>query len=171
MTSRRSRPSPFLTALAAASAFLLASCGPLASGQDARVPYVPEATYAVPAGSSLYVTLELPLEEVGLVPADLPGYGFTWIPLGIRGESANAARIVTLPPPDAPEDWSVRLWQARILREVPLADLEGPYAYRLEAEVRVDVPASAEGLVRRVRGQLEIDGGETLPLDFLVRAE
>lgn len=149
----------------------LAACAPAAGGATARVDYQAESTYVVPAGSTLYVVLDLPLEDAGLTEERVLRAGFNWIPLGIRGDSANAQQLVTLPPPEVPEDWEARIWQSRIVRERPLGEPEGSFAYRLEIEVRVDVPASAEGLVRRIRGQVRIEGGTTLPLDFLVRAE
>lgn len=152
-------------------ALALAACAPTASGGVTRADHLPDATHVVPAGSVLYVVVDVPLEETEISVDRVRRAEFTWIPLGIRGESANASRLVNFPPPEAPEDWQVRLWQTRILRERPLGEPEGSFAYRVEAELRVDVPASAEGLVRRIRGELRFADGATLPLDFLVRVE
>lgn len=168
----RSRgPAAFALVLAAVLAAALTGCAPgIASGGD-RVPYREGTTYDAPAGGTLYVTLDRPLDETGLTTDLVRRQNLNWVPLGIRGESANATGFVTLPPPEAPEDWEVRLWQTRVIRERPLGDPEGPLSYRLEIELRVDVPASAEGLTRRIRGGVRIEGGETIPIDFLVRAD
>ena len=149
----------------------LAACGPMAAGDASRVDYRPGATYEVPAGTTLYVAAETPLGETGLTPSMLRRAGLVWIPLGIRGESANASTLVTLGDVQAPEEWQVRLWQVRLVRERPLGERDASPAYRLEAEVRVDVPASAFDLTRRVTARLHVQGGDSLPIDFLVRAE
>lgn len=167
-------PHPTLSRLAAtavAIASLLVACAPTAAGAAARVEYRHGATFAVTAGSTLYVTLDLSLEEAGLREEGIRRSDFNWVPLGIRGDSANATRLVSLSSLEAPEGWQVRSWQTRLLRERPLGDREGAFGYRLESELRVDVPASAEGLLRRIRGELVVAGGATLPVDFLVRAE
>lgn len=170
MTTNRTRIRAGIAALALL-VVVLAACAPTAAGDAARVDYREGATYAVPAGSSLFVVLDLTLEEAGLTADALRRMNLTWVPLGIRGDSANASRLVTLPTAEAPEDWDVRLWQARVLRERPLGERDATFSYRLEVELRVDVPTSAEGLIRRIRGQLRMEGGATLPLDFLVRAD
>lgn len=158
-------------ALAVLSLLLLAACGPLAAGDATRVDYRNGATYVAPAGSPLVATVELPLARTGLSVAALRRANLTWIPLGIRGESANAARLVSLATIEAPDDWEVRLWQARIVREASMSDREAPPTTRLEAEIRVDVPASAYDLTRRVRAELVVHGGARVPIDFLVEAE
>ena len=102
--------------------------------------------------------------------ADVRNAGLRWIPLGIRGESTNATTLVTIAPPEAPEGWEVRLWQARFVRERPLGDPEGAYAYRLEVDLRVDVPEEAYDLTRRVRVRVLARDGGGANLSFLVRA-
>jgi len=152
-------------------AVLIAGCGPLTADDAARYDYRQDATYAVPAGSVLYVREELPLAALELEPADVRAQSLNWIPLGIRGESASAVGWITIAPPDAPDGWQVRLWQARIVRERPLGDPEGDYTYRAEIELRVDVPEEAYDLTRRVTARVVARGGGEVPLTFLVRAE
>lgn len=170
---RRRRGSALLaaTVLVAGLIGLIAGCGPLAADDAARYDYRPDATYAVPAGSVLYVREELPLAALDLEPADVRAQSLNWIPLGIRGESASAVGWITIAPPEAPSGWQVRLWQARIVRERPLGDPEGSYGYRVEAELRVDVPEEAYDLTRRVTARVVARGGGEVPLTFLVRAE
>jgi len=160
-----------LAALAAALILMTAGCAPLAPTEGVRAEFRPGATYEVPAGGTLFLRSSWSLDELGLAPSDVRAANLNWIPLGIRGESANAAPIVTITPPQAPEDWRVRLWEARVVREVPLrAGDDAPAVYRVDVEVRVDVPESAYDLTRRVRTHVVArDGGETT-IDVLVRA-
>lgn len=152
-------------------AVLLAGCGPLRADDAARYDYRPDATYAVPAGGVLYVREELPLAALDLEPADVRAQSLNWIPLGIRGDSASAVGWITIAPPEAPSGWEVRLWQARVVRERPLGDPAGGYAYRLEIELRVDVPEEAYDLTRRVTARVVARRSGEAPLTFLVRAE
>lgn len=150
---------------------LMTACGPLATGTDARYDYRQDATYVVPAGGVLYVTEELSLSELDLTPTDVRAESLNWIPLGIRGESASGIGWITIAPPDAPDGWQVRLWQSRVVRERPLGDPEGRYTYRIEIHLRVDVPAEAYDLTRRVTARVMTRDGGEVPLTFLVRAE
>ena len=158
------------TPLALLLLLALAACAPLDAGDASRVEYRAGATYPVPADSALYVELDVPLERTGLTTTAIRSVSPTWIPLGITGESANASRLVTLMNVEAPEDWQVRLWRARLVRERPVGERDAPWSYRLELELRVDVPASAYDLTRRVRADLQVRGGERLPVDVLVEA-
>lgn len=170
MRSSRVRSEPYL-ALLAVLALLAAGCAPTTIDDATRVDYREDETFVVPAGDALHVSLDRSLDDVGLTEAGLRRSRLSWIPLGIRGESANAATITTVEGIEAPDDWSVQLWRARVVRERPLGERGAAPDYRLEAEVRVEVPASAAGLTRRVRARLHVQGGEVVPLDFLVRAE
>ncbi len=155
--------------LAAVGVLLLAgACGPLATADVPRFDYRRDATYAVPAGGALNVRWSLDLDAVGLTPGQVEETNLTWIPAGTRAESANVAnRLVTLADPQVEDGWQVRLWQARLERE-PAA---GGYAYRLDVELRVDVPESAWDLTRRVSGRLAGRAGDGTSFTFLVRAE
>lgn len=157
--------------LAALLAVLVAGCGPLAADDAARYDYRQDATYAVPAGGVLYVREELSLAELDLTPSDVRAESLNWIPMGIRGESASAIGWIVIEPPEAPSGWRVRLWQARVVRERPLGDPEGVHDYRVEAELRVDVPEEAYDLTRRVTASVVARGGGEVALTFLVRAE
>lgn len=166
----RARPRTVRAAAALAALLLAAACGPLAADDGVRVDYRDGATYSVPAGGTLYVAHVLQLDDVGLSVADVRQAGLRWIPLGIRGQSTSAATLVTVAPPEAPEGWEVRLWQARFVRERPLGDPEGAYAYRLEVDLRVDVPEEAYDLTRRVHVRVVARDGGATTLSFLVRA-
>jgi hypothetical protein len=136
-----------------------------------RAAYREGATYEVPAGGTLFLRSSWSLGELDLTPADVRAANLNWIPLGIRGASANGAPLVTITPPQAPEGWRVRLWEARVVRERPLgADEDDPPVYRVDVELRVDVPEEAFDLTRRVRTHVVArDGGEAT-IDVLVRA-
>ena len=176
---RTPRPSPYGRASTAARrgakilalvAVLLAAgaCGPLATADAPRFDYQRDATYTVPADSAMNVRWSVGLEAVGLTPRRVEDTNLTWIPAGSRSESANVAnRLVSLADPQVEDGWQLRLWQARLHRE----EAAGGYAYRLEAEVRVDVPASAWDLTRRVSGRLVGRDGDGESFTFLVRAE
>lgn len=148
----------------------LVGCGPLAAGDARRVDYRAGASYDVPAGSTLYVTADLGLAAFGLDEQDVREAGLNWIPLGVRGESANALGWIVMPPPDAPADWQVRLWEVRVIRERPVGRSDGPAMSRVEATLRVDVPESAFDLTRRVTARLAARSGGSLELSFLVAA-
>lgn len=167
---RRIRPRALRAVAALATLLLVAACGPLAADDGVRVDYRDGATYSVPAGGTLYVAEVLALDDVGLSVADVRDAGLRWIPLGIRGESVSAAQRVTIAPPEAPEGWEVRLWQARFVRERPLGEPQGAYAYRLEVDLRVDVPEEAYDLTRRVRVRVLARDGDGATLSFLVHA-
>ncbi len=169
----RLAPPPRLRASVAVLLALLAvaACGPLAADDGVRVDYRRGATYAVPAGGTLYLDGTWTLAELDLRPADVRAANLRWIPLGLRGESANAAPLVTITPPEAAEGWTVRLWQVRVVRERPLGEPDGALSYRIELELRVDVPEEAYELTRRVRTRLVARDGGDVQLDFLVRAE
>ncbi|MEX2500837.1 MAG: hypothetical protein WD336_00560 [Trueperaceae bacterium] len=166
----RSRPSQ----RAAAASFLVvmllitAACGPLAVGDVARVDYRRDATYTVPADSALTASWRVGLDAVGLTPQRVENTSLNWIPAGTRAESANIAnRLVTLADPEVDDGWQLRLWQARLYRE-PAAS---GYVYHLDLEVRVDVPADAFDLTRRVSGRIVGRDGDGSAFTFLVRAE
>jgi hypothetical protein len=157
-------------ALAAIVAAALTACGPLATGDAVRVDYRSGATYDVPAGGTLYVAADLDLADLGLAEQDVRDAGLNWIPLGIRGESANALGWIVMPPPDAPADWQVRLWEVRVIRERPLGRSDGATVSRVEATLRIDVPESAFDLTRRVTARLAARSGGSVELSFLVAA-
>ncbi|MDZ7800008.1 MAG: hypothetical protein U5K81_04335 [Trueperaceae bacterium] len=157
-------------AWAMALTLALAACGPLAADTGPRYPYEEGATYDVRAGDTLYVTATYPIAEIGLSEQDVRDARLNWIPAGFRGESANASRLLRAAEPDAPPGWQVRPWQTRMVRERPLGRTQAADAYRLETELRVDVPEEAYDLTRRVRVELAVQDGDTLDFDFLVRA-
>jgi hypothetical protein len=157
-------------ALAAFFVAALTACGPLAPGDAVRVDYRPGATYDVPAGGTLYVVAELDLDDLGLTEQDVRDAGLTWIPLGIRGESANALGWIVMAPPEAPADWEVRSWEIRVIRERPVGRPDAPGVSRVQATVRVDVPESAFDLTRRVSVRLAARSGGATELTFLVAA-
>jgi hypothetical protein len=170
----RSRPPRRVRASLAALVAVLAltvGCAPLGPAEGVRAEYRQGASYDVPAGGTLFLRSSWSLGELDLTPADVRAANLNWIPLGIRGESANAAPLVTITPPQAPEGWRVRLWEARVVREVPLgAGDDASAVYRIDVELRVDVPEEAFDLTRRVRTHVVArDGGEAT-IDVLVRA-
>ncbi|MDR9390774.1 MAG: hypothetical protein RI554_01945, partial [Trueperaceae bacterium] len=155
--------------LAALATSLLAACGPLAQGDAARVDYAPDATYRVPAGTTVFVALELDLATLGLEPEQAERRVRTWIPGGIRSESANASALVSLRDVETAAGWSAELWQVRLVRERAFED-EDVVTYRFEATVRVDVPAEAYDLTRRVSGTFDAGEGATQDVTFLIEA-
>lgn len=165
------RAHPFWRAFAAALFLsVLTACGPLSLGEGTRVDYRSGATYDVPAGDVLYVEARLDLAALDLDERDVAEAGLNWVPLGIRGESANALGWITFAPPEAPQDWQVRLWEIRVVRERPLGREDGPTTSRIEATLRVDVPESAFDLTRRVTARLAARRGGSATLTFLVSA-
>lgn len=148
----------------------LSGCGPLSFGEGTRVDYRSGATYQVPAGDVLYVEARLGLSSFDLDEEDVDAAGLNWIPLGIRGESANALGWITVAPPEAPADWEVRLWEIRVVRERPVGREDAPAVSRVEATLRVDVPESAYDLTRRVSTRLVARSGGSVNLTFLVEA-
>lgn len=168
--SRRTPRRPLATGvLAAFVTVLLAACGPLAQGDAARVDYAPNATYRAPAGTTVFVALELDLEALGLEPEQAERRVRTWIPGGIRSESANASALVSLRDVETAAGWSAELWQVRLVRERAFED-EDVVTYRFEATVRVDVPAEAYDLTRRVSGTFDAGEGATQDVTFLIEA-
>jgi hypothetical protein len=164
------RPRAVRLVLATVVVAALTACGPLATGDAVRVDYRAGASYDVPAGGTLYVTAQLELADLGLTEQDVRDAGLNWIPLGIRGESANALGWIVMTPPEAPADWEVRSWEIRVIRERPVGRPDAPGVSRIEATVRVDVPESAYELTRRVSTRLAVRSGGSYPLSFLVAA-
>jgi len=164
------RSLPARMALAAFVAAALTGCGPLVAGDAVRVDYRAGATYDVPAGDTLYVGADLELADLGLTEQDVRDAGLNWIPLGIRGESANALGLIVLAPPEPPAGWEVRLWEIRVVRERPVGRPDAPGVSRVEATLRVDVPESAFDLTRRVSARLAARSGGSTELTFLVAA-
>lgn len=158
--------------LAASLLIVTAGCAPLAPTDAVRADLRPDATYEVPAGGTLFLRGSWSLGELDLTPADVRSANLNWIPLGIRGESANATPLVTITPPEAPEDWRVRLWEARVVREVPIrAGDDTAAVVRVDVELRIDVPESAYDLTRRVRTNVVARDGGEVRIDVLVRAQ
>lgn len=151
-------------------ASVVPGCGPLATGEGVRVDYRSGATYDVPAGGVLYVSGTFDLATFGLDEGDVDDAGLNWIPLGIRGESANALGWISMVPPEVPADWQVRLWEIRIVRERPIGRENAPATSRVEASLRVDVPESAFDLTRRVTARLAARSGGSTTMTFLVSA-
>jgi hypothetical protein len=164
------RTLPGRSALAAALVVALAGCGPLAAGDAVRVDYRAGATYDVPAGDTLYVTADLSLADLDLAESDVRAAGLNWIPLGIRGESANALGWIVMAPAEAPPGWDARLWEIRVIRERPLGRADAAGVSRIEATLRVDVPESAFDLTRRVTARFSARAGGSTELTFLVAA-
>ncbi len=156
-------------AVALVALALLAACGPLAQGDAARVDYARDATYRVPAGSTVFVAFTLDLEAVGLDPETAQRRVRTWIPGGIRSESANASAVVSLRDVETAPGWSAELWQVRLVRERAFQD-EDTVTYRFEGTLRVDVPADAYDLTRRVSGTFDAGEGSTRDVTFLIEA-
>jgi len=157
--------------LALFSIAVLAACGPLATGDSTRFAYERNATYPVLAGQSLFVELEIELEELGLDIEKVTRLATSWIPAGLRGESANATNFLFFEDVEVAEGWQARLWQARVVRERPFNDPEGDLTYRIDITVRVDVPEEAYDLTRRVSGAFVArDGSGSVPITFLVEA-
>jgi len=171
MTHRPSKAAS-MTGIAAMAtlALVLASCLPLSAGDTARYDYRSGASYAVPAGGTLYLDASLTLADMGLDAEAVEDRSLNWIPLGIRGESASALGWISITPPDAPAGWQVRLWTIRVVRERPLGRPDDPARYRVEASLRVDVPEEAFDLTRRVSTRLVSREGRDFPLTFLVEA-
>lgn len=150
-------------------ASLLPGCGPLAA-DGVRADYRSGATYDVPAGGVLYVTGTFDLAAFDLDERDVQSAGLNWIPLGLRGESANALGWITMAPPEAPAGWEVRLWEIRVVRERPIGREGGQATSRVEATLRVDVPEAAFDLTRRVTARLAARSGGSTTMTFLVAA-
>lgn len=148
----------------------VAGCGPLSIGEGTRVDYRSGATFEVPAGDVLYVEARLDLASFDLDEKDVDEAGLNWIPLGVRGESANALGWITIAPPEAPAGWEVRLWEIRVVRERPIGREDAPAVSRVVATLRVDVPESAFDLTRRVSARLAARSGGSVNLTFLVEA-
>jgi len=168
-TPNRSIHRSVLIAAGVALLVLLAGCGPLAT-EGVRVEYRSDATYDVPAGDVLYVEASFDLAAFDLDEEAVRRAGLNWIPLGIRGESANALGWITMAPPEAPEGWEVRLWEIRVVREVPVGRSDAAAVSRVSATLRVDVPESAYDLTRRVRARLAARSGGSTTMSFLVAA-
>lgn len=150
-------------------ALLSVGCGPLETG-GVRAEYRAEATYDVAAGDTVFVEATFDLSAFGLEESDVDRAGLNWIPLGLRGESANALGWIVMAPPEAPADWQVRLWEIRVIRERPVGSPDGAATSRVEATLRVDVPESAYDLTRRVRARLAARSGGSVTMSFLVAA-
>lgn len=157
--------------LALATAMLLTACGPLAVGDGTRVDYRSGATYDVPAGEVLYVEARFELDAFGLDDKAVERAGLNWIPLGFRGESANALGWIVMSPPEAPEGWMVRLWEIRVIRERPVGSSSAAARSRVEATLRVDVPEAAYDLTRRVTARLSTRDAGDVTMTFLVAAK
>jgi|AACY02.3.fsa_nt_gi hypothetical protein len=168
----RHRLRPWLAAtLASCTLVLLASCGPASSGSGASYAYTRGATYPVRAGEAISVDLTLSLADLGLDEETADESATTWIPAGLRGESTNASSFILFRDVEVSEGWEARLWQIRVVRARPFNDPAGDLTYSVDATIRVDVPADAYELTRRVSGTLvPRDGGGAFPVSFLVEA-
>lgn len=152
----------------------LAACAPGANADVARFDYREGATYVIPAGTTLFVTAEYSLDDLGLEVRDVARAGLRWIPMGVSGSSASAARLISRTSVEAPDGWEAAVWQTRIERTVPFADRDDPdapfdFAVRLTA--RVVVPQEAAGLTRRVRVDHQARDGDSNTMTFLVQAD
>lgn len=158
------------TFVVAGLALLLVACAPGALGGGARADYEAGRTYVVPAGEALTLDARWSAGEAGFDAPTLERRNPSWIPEGLRGDSANAVTWVSLDDVQAPEGWTVDLRSARVHRERELGERgeDAEYALDLRVSVRVTPPASAQGLTRRVRADVTVRDGERLPLDALV---
>lgn len=152
----------------------MAACVPGAASDTARFDYREGGTYVVPAGTTLFVTAEYDLDDLGLEVRDVARAGLRWIPMGVSGSSASAARLISRTSVDAPEGWEAAVWQTRIERNVPFADRDDPDAefdFVLRLTARVAVPQEAAGLTRRVRVDHQARDGDSNTMSFLVQAD
>ncbi len=172
MPTHRSRSHvTVLTLATAALTLFLTACGPLAADAGARYDYDRNGSYPVPAGESLLIDLTIDLADLGLDEETVNGLVTTWIPAGLNGESANGAQFVFLEDVTVDAGWEARLWQVRVVRERPFSDPSAERAYRIDATLRVEVPADAYDLTRRVSGTLVARNGDTeYDVTFLVEA-
>jgi len=160
-----------LTLFVSTMMLALAACGPLAANGGTRYAYDRNGSYPVVAGESVLVDLTIDLEDLGLDEETVNGLVSTWIPAGLNGESANGAQFVFLEDVTVDAGWEARLWQVRIVRERPFSDPSAERTYRIDATVRVDVPADAYDLTRRVSGALVARSGDVeYGVTFLVEA-
>jgi hypothetical protein len=168
------KPSFRLFSVALLLAAAVAACAPGASADVNRFDYRDGATYVVPAGTTLFVTAAYDLDDLGLEVRDVARAGLRWIPMGVSGSSASAARLISRTSVDAPDGWEVGVWQTRIERSKPFAqrdDEDAPFDYVLRLTARVAVPSSAAGLTRRVQVEHQARDGNANTLSFLVQAD
>lgn len=148
---------------------LIVSCGPMATDAGARYDYERNASYPVLAGEAVLVDVTLDLADLGLDQETVDARVGTWIPAGINGESANAAQLVFLDDVTLAPGWEARLWQVRVVRERPFSDPSAVRTYRIDATIRIDVPADAFELTRRLTGTLIArNAGDGYPVTFLI---
>ena len=138
---------------------LLAACAPAAAGSGPRSPLqLDSGTLEVNPGSTVWLSGNYPLAELGLTNQDLEGA--FWIPDGANQQSARADGIVRLEVSRLPALWQAVLAEARFVQGSSVT---------LRVQLKVTVPEQAQLGPQLIRAQLSTRSGGTKNLEIPLR--